>query len=63
MSILNKHLVFVNEQSEFHEKMVEKFGAETFRGKLHQTTAEKFRSSVPAHKRSKPAPLPQKCGK
>lgn len=44
MSILSKHIQFVNEQAEFHEKMVEKFGAASFRANLHQTTAEKFRS-------------------
>lgn len=44
MSILNKHLEFVNEQAGFHEKMAEKFGLSSFRSKLHISTAEKFRS-------------------
>lgn len=46
MSILAKHLAFVNEQTIFHEKMVEKFGKTSFRGNLHQTTADKFRSLI-----------------
>lgn len=44
MSILAKHVGFVNEQIEFHRKMVEKFGSTTFRAKLHQTTADKFQA-------------------
>jgi len=43
MSILNKHLAFVNEQFTFHERMVEKVGAASFRGTLHKGTAEKFK--------------------
>ena len=44
MSILAKHLTFVNEQTAFHDKMVEKFGQTSFRGNLHKTTADKFRA-------------------
>lgn len=44
MSILNKHLPFVNEQAAFHEKMAEKFGPTSFRARLHTTTAEKFKA-------------------
>ncbi len=44
MSILAKHITFVNEQSNFHQKMAEKSGRSTFRGNLHVTTAEKFKS-------------------
>lgn len=46
MSIIAKHISFVNEQAEFHEKMILKVGISSFRGNLHQTTAEKFRSLV-----------------
>jgi hypothetical protein len=44
MSILSKHVAFVNEQAEFHEKTLRKFAPDSFRAKLHQSTAEKFRS-------------------
>ncbi len=44
MSILAKHLAFVKDQAEFHDKMVEKFSAASFRGSLHKSTAEKFRA-------------------
>ena len=44
MSILNKHLPFVNEQLAFHERMVEKVGGASFRGNLHKGTAEKFKA-------------------
>lgn len=44
MSILSKHLAFVNEQIVFHDKSVEKFGKATFRGNLHKSTADKFRA-------------------
>jgi hypothetical protein len=44
MSILAKHLEFVNEQIAFHDKMVEKVGATSFRGTLHKGTADKFRA-------------------
>lgn len=43
MSILAKHLAFVNEQTAFHEKMAQKFGPDSFRAKLHVTTADKFK--------------------
>lgn len=42
--MLNKYLKFVNEQADFHEKMAQKFGLDSFRSKLHVSTAEKFRS-------------------
>lgn len=44
MSILGKHLAFVNEQVDFHEKMVEKFSPTSFRGALHRGTADKFKA-------------------
>lgn len=48
MSILAKHLPFVNEQVVFHEKMVEKFShgklKSEFREKLHIETATKLKS-------------------
>lgn len=44
MSILNKHLEFVNEQSAFHERMAEKVGVASFRGTLHKGTAGKFKA-------------------
>ncbi len=44
MSILLKHITFVNEQSSFHDKQVERFGSTSFRGNLHQGTADKFRA-------------------
>ena len=44
MSILSKHLAFVNEQANFHEKMVEKVGITSFRGNLHRGTAGKFKA-------------------
>ncbi len=43
MSILNKHLAFVNEQAVFHEKRVDHV-ANSFKANLHKATAEKFRS-------------------
>ncbi len=46
MNILSKHLAFVNEQIEFHEKMVQKHGNDSFRSALHKSTAEKFKSLV-----------------
>jgi hypothetical protein len=42
MSILEKHLAFVNEQTAFHQKMAERFADNSFRQKLHNTTKEKF---------------------
>lgn len=42
MSILEKHLHFVNEQVAFQAKMVEKFSNNAFRQKLHNNTKEKF---------------------
>jgi hypothetical protein len=42
VSILNKHLPFVKEQTEFHHKMMAKFGAASFRGNMHKETAGKF---------------------
>lgn len=44
MSILSKHLEFVNQQIAFHDKMAEKVGVPTFRGTLHKGTADKFRA-------------------
>ena len=44
MSILVKHLAFVKGQADFHEKMVEKYGAASFRSKLHKTTSDQFRA-------------------
>lgn len=44
MSILAKHLEFVNEQIVFHEKMVSKVGATSFRGTLHKSTTDKFKA-------------------
>lgn len=44
MSILAKHIEFVNGQIEFHEKMVQKQAANSFRSTLHQSTAEKFKA-------------------
>ncbi len=44
MSILSKHLAFVNEQLEFHENYAKRPGINTFRVSLHQSTAEKFRA-------------------
>jgi hypothetical protein len=46
MSILAKHLAFVNEQATFHEKMVERFADKSFRANLHKGTAEKFRALI-----------------
>lgn len=42
MSILDKHLQFVNDQVVFQQKMAEKFSDNPFRQKLHTTTKEKF---------------------
>ena|ERR1700722_4626523 len=42
MSILIKHLPFVKEQTDFHHKMMEKYGVASFRGNLHKVTGEKF---------------------
>lgn len=45
MSILAKHQSFVNEQADFHDRQVQKVGGPTsWRGNLHKSTAEKFRS-------------------
>lgn len=44
MSILVKHIPFVNEQSAFHDKQMERFGSATFRGNLHKVTGDKFRA-------------------
>ncbi len=44
MSILNKHLEFVNAQLAFHERMAEKVGVASFRGTLHKGTSDKFKA-------------------
>ncbi|MDA8390887.1 MAG: hypothetical protein M0Z76_09205 [Gammaproteobacteria bacterium] len=44
MSILNKHLEFVNEQFIFHENRANTFDPKTFRAKLHLETANKFKA-------------------
>jgi len=44
MSILHKYLAFVKDQAAFHEKMIQKHGATSFRANLHKTTAEKFQA-------------------
>lgn len=50
MSILSKHLPFVNDQATFHEKMVEKFSIgkfkSDFRSSQHTTTRDKFQELV-----------------
>lgn len=46
MSILIKHLPFVKEQQEFHERMIEKYGSASFRSRLHKTTADNFRALI-----------------
>lgn len=43
MSILSKHLAFVNEQAGFHERRIEHVG-NSFKANLHKSTAEKFRA-------------------
>lgn len=42
MSILAKHLAFVNEQGEFHTNAAEKYGPKTWRGQRHFETAQKL---------------------
>lgn len=44
MSILEKHIPFVNEQVEFQQKMCKKFADNPFRLKLHRATEEKFKA-------------------
>src|SRR6266513_4161790 len=45
MSILLKHLAFVNEQSTFHDRQIAKLGGPaSWRGTLHARTAEKFKA-------------------
>lgn len=51
MSILNKHIAFVNEQLAVQEKLISKFGpdsklASNFRYSLHVSSAEKFRETL-----------------
>jgi hypothetical protein len=42
MSILAKHLAFVNEQGEFHTNAAERFGPKTWRGQRHLDSAQKL---------------------
>lgn len=42
MSILAKHIAFVKEQAEFHERRIT-LVANSFKANLHKSTAEKFR--------------------
>ncbi len=42
MSILDKHLAFVNEQMKFHDAMVGKYKASPFRATLHKNTYDKL---------------------
>jgi hypothetical protein len=41
MSILQKHLGYVNEQIQFQEKMMDKFAGNSFRQALHKSTRDK----------------------
>lgn len=44
MSILEKHIAFVNDQIAFQGKMIQKFDKNPFRKSLHEATQGKFRS-------------------
>jgi hypothetical protein len=39
-------LPFVKDQAEFHQRMIEKYGAASFRASMHKTTAANFRALI-----------------